>query len=325
MAAAARITILAVSAAVGLLAEARYIGTANSAGSFWVDGAGVSNHATVFESSTIETEGTPARLQIANGVRIVIDMRSRARVWQDHLVLEKGRAQLDSGRDYRIEARTMRVSLAKPGARAIVTAGMSGEVEVTALGGAVLVANAEGVAVANVAAGHAVGLRVGQTSTDSALTGCVVAAGGVYTLRDEVSDVTVELRGPQVAKQVGQRVQATGAIVPAQRALAPADQVMQAKAIRPLGTACGAVMAKVAAASGSRARNAQEPPGTSPADGGDAGSAGTGGTAGTAGGASAGAGISTAVIAGVAIAAVAAAVAGVVVAEHHAAPLSAGR
>lgn len=327
----------------GLFAEPHYIGTARCAGTFWVDSAGVSNHATVFVNSTIETEGAPARLQLAGEVRIMVDARTRARVYQDHLVLEKGRVQLDSGKDYRIEARTIRVSLAKPGARAIVTVGASGEVEVAALGAIVHVANAEGVAVANVAAGHAVDLRLSQTSEASVLTGCVVKEGGTYTLRDEASAVTVELRGHDVANQVGQRVQVTGAIVPAQRALAPADQVMQTRDVRVLGTVCGEAMAAALPETGSRARSAPQPDNggtsttTTSADGGGTGgtgaTAGAGGTAGatgatgTVGAVAAGAGISTAVIAGVAVAAAGAGTAAAVVAtqSHKAAPISPGR
>jgi len=339
-----RIVILAAAVtATGLFAEPRYIGTASCNGTCWVDSAGVSNHATIFENSTIETEGAPARLQITGEVRIILDARTRARVYRDHLTLEKGRVQLDSGKDYRIEVRTIRVLLGKPGARAVVTAGVSGEVEVAALGAVVHVANAEGVDVANVAAGHAVDLRLGQTSEVSVLTGCVVKEGGSYTLRDEVSAVTVELRGQEVASQVGQIVQVTGAIVPAQRALAPADQVMQARDVRALGTACGEAMATAVPATGSRARSAPQPDsagtGTATANAGGGGTgatattAGAGGTAGTAGAAAtagavaAGAGISTAVIAGIAVAAAGAGTAAGIVAtqSHPAAAISAGR
>jgi hypothetical protein len=323
----------------GCVGEPRYIGTASCAGTFWVDSAGVSNHATIFENSTVETEGAPARLQIASEVRIVIDTRSRVRVYQDHLVLEKGRVELDSGKDYRIEARTIHVLPSKPGARAIVTARASGEVEVAALGAMVRVANAEGVAVANVAAGHAVDLRLGQTSEASVLTGCVVEDRGAYTLRDEVSRVNVELRGQAVANQVGQRVQVTGAMVPAQRALAPADQVIRARTVRVLGTGCGESMAAAVPATGARARTAPQPDnegtgattanaGGGGSGGGTAATAGDGGTASatgagaTIGAVATGAGISTAVIAGVVVAAAAGGTAAAVVAtQSHKAPL----
>lgn len=337
-----RTGIMTMVAIVVCTAQPRYIGTASCAESFWVDSAGVSNHATLFENSTVETEGAPAKLQIGGGVRMLLDAHSRAQVDAKRLVIERGRAQLDSGKDYRIEARSIRVSPGKS-ARAIVSVDAAGVVEVAALGGMVHVENAEGVAVANVAAGRAVELRLGQTSEAAMLTGCIVKTGAVYTLRDEASAVTVELRGADIANDVGRRVQVTGAIAASQHALAVADQVVQAKAIQVLGTGCGTAV-ESAAVTGSRARTAPQPDSaaatsTGDADGGSSASSasagGTGGTvstaatagaAGTAGAASAGIGISTAVIAGVAVAAAAGGTAAAIVAtQAHKAPISPGR
>jgi hypothetical protein len=342
-----RTVIIVLMAAMACGAEARYIGTASCVGNFWVDSAGVSDHATIFENSIVETEGAAAKLQIAGGVRIMLDAHSRAQVGVDRLVLEKGRAQMDSGKDYRIEARGIWVSLGKPQSRAIVSVGAPGVVEVAALSAMVHVANAEGVAVANIAAGRAVELRLGETSEAAALTGCVVEAGGGYTLRDEASAVTVELRGTEVANQVGKRVHVTGEIAPAQRALAPAEAVVRAKAIQVLGSSCGEA-ADTGAMTESRARTAPQPDSAAagpsgdageaaatgdPSAGSTAGSAGTAGTAGTAGAAggavgavSAGIGVSTAVIAGVAVAAAAAGTTAAVVAtQSHKSAISPGR
>ena len=226
-------------AAVGrsLQADQRYIGTANADGSFWVDSAGVPTHATVFDGSTVEAAETPVKLQIPPDVRILLDIGSRAQVWGDRLTLEKGRVQLDSGKDYRIEARTMRVTLAALGARALVADSGSGTVEVAALGGPIRVANADGVVVANVAAGRSVDLRLGQAKDAALLTGCVAHVGAQYLLRDEVSGVTVELRGAEVAKQVGQRVEVTGSAEPLVRT-ARGVQVIRAKAMKLLGGEC---------------------------------------------------------------------------------------
>jgi len=287
----------------------------------------------------VETESAPAKLQIGGDVRLLLDAHSRARVDVTRLVLERGRAQLDSGKDYRIEARSIRVSLGKS-ARAIVSIDAAGVVEVAALSGMVHVENAEGVAVANVAAGRAVELRLGQTSDAAMLTGCIVKNSTAYTLRDEASAVTVELRGADVANDVGRRVQVSGAIVPSQHALAVADQVVQAKAIQVLGAGCGAV--ESAAVTGSRARSATQPDSASAAssaDTADPGSASAGagggasGTASTAvtaastvGVAAGGIGVSTAVIAGVAVAAAAGGTAAAIVAtQSHKAPISPGR
>ena len=42
---------------------------------------------------------------------VVLDANSRAQVYADQLLLERGRGQLDSGSNYRLEARTLRVML----------------------------------------------------------------------------------------------------------------------------------------------------------------------------------------------------------------------
>ena len=296
-----RIMILLVAIAGGLSAEGRQIGTASADGSFWADSTGVSTHATVFDGSTIEADETPVKLQIPPDVRILLDVRSRAQVWGDRLVLEKGRAQLNAGKDYRIEARTMRVTLAAPRARALVAMGSAGAVEVAALGAAIRVTNADGVLVANVTAGRSVELKLGQAKGATVLTGCVTKAGGLYLLRDEVSGITVELRGAEVASQVGQRVEVTGSVVPLVRTAAD-GQIVRAKAMKSLGGACEA--AEGVAATGSRARVA---PNVSSV-------------------ASTAAGAHTAVIAGVAVAAGAGAAAGTVVAlKHNKPPISRGR
>jgi len=334
-----RTVILSMVAIVVCAAQPRYIGTASCPASFWVDSTGVSNHATLFENSIVETEGEPAKLLIEGGVRVLLDARSRAQVDGKHLVLERGRAQLDSGKDYQIEARTIHVSLSKTPARAIVSVKESGEVEVAALGGMVQVANAEGVAVANVAPGRMVSLQLGPASEAVMLTGLIVKAGERYTLRDEASAVTVELRGTDVAGNTGRRVHVNGSIVPSERGSAKENQVVVAKTIQVLNTA-----AEPAAVTGSRARSAAAPDtaaagatagsaDTGSADGAGGGSAGSGSTAGAAGtastaggaGASTGIGVSTAVIAGVAVAAAAGTAAAVVASQSHKAPISPGR
>src|SRR5690242_16882419 len=233
------IIILLVAVGGSLQADERYIGTANADGRFWVDSAGVSTHATVFDGSAVEAAEIPVKLQIPPDVRILLDAGSRAQIWGDRLTLERGRVQLDRGKDYRIEARTMRVTLGAPGARAIVATGGSGTIEVAALGGPIRVSNADGVLVANVAAGRSVDLRLGQAKDAAVLTGCVAQAGGLYLLRDEVSGITAELRGAEVAKQVGQRVEVTGSAEPSARS-APGGQVIRAKAMKLLGGECQA-------------------------------------------------------------------------------------
>jgi hypothetical protein len=56
-----------------MTAAPRYIGTVTADGRLWVDSAGVSNHATIFEGSVIETEEVPAKLRLTSGTSVWLD------------------------------------------------------------------------------------------------------------------------------------------------------------------------------------------------------------------------------------------------------------
>jgi len=158
-----------------LAAELPYIGVVNAEGSFWADSAGVSNHATLFNGSTIQTEAVPASVQLKGGARLVLDAQSSARIYADHTLLEKGRAQLDAGETYDIEARSLRVFLAAPGSRVIVTV-RGAMIDVGALSGQIRVTNGGGVLVAMVDPGKQFELR------PQAAPGAAVIAGVAVTV-----------------------------------------------------------------------------------------------------------------------------------------------
>jgi len=310
------IVILIVFLTAGVLPAApRYIGVVTADGSFWVDNTGVSNHATVFEGSTIETQEASAKLQMAGGARILLDARSRAQVYPDHLVLEKGRSQLDSAAGYRIEARSLRISPVSLESRAIV-AMRDAVVEVGALAGDVQVKNAQQIAVAQLSPAQSVELRPDQGASASVLTGCVSKMGKTYVLKDEVSGVTMELRGPELSRNMGKRIQITGQTA-ASRDATIADEVLQASEIKVLGTGCGTTLTALSkvAAKGSRERAAPL-----------AGSGGAAASASTGTMVSAGSSVPTALIAGVAVAAGTGSVTGVVAARKKPKPpISPGR
>jgi hypothetical protein len=247
-----QVGILALAAACAASAVPRYIGVISAEGGLWVDSAGVSDHATVFEGSIVETTDAPATVQIGNTVRVLLDANSRAQVYADHLLLERGRGQLDRGSNYRLEARTLRVMPGAAESRAVVAIKESGAVEVGSLHGDVRVTNADGVRVANVEPGNSVALRLEQGRDAAILTGCVAKAGRAYLLRDEVSAVIVELRGAEMASQSGKHVQVTGQVVSSKGAVGPADFVVQAAKLKVLETGCATTAGP--AGSSSRAR-----------------------------------------------------------------------
>jgi len=292
-----------------LSAVPRYIGMVTADGRLWVDSAGVSNHATIFEGSVVETEQVPAKLQLAGGASVWLDVASRADVFQDHLLLQKGRAQLDGGAAFRIEAGTLRVALASPESRAMVSMRDAGGVEVGALNGEVQVRNGQDVMVARVDTGRPVELRP-DSSGGSLVTGCVSRLGKSLILQDEVSGVTVELRGKELNKYLGNRIQVTGAATES-GATAATQQVIEASALKVLGTGCTATLAAStgAAATGSRERAVPI----------------SSGTAGGASSASAGISAPASVLGGVGVAASSAGVAHVVAKKRHKPPISHGR
>jgi len=291
-----------------LSAAPLHIGMVTADGRLWVDSAGVSNHATIFEGSVVETEEVPAKLRLAGGAAVWLDVASRADVFQDHLLLQKGSAQLDGGLAFRIEAGTLRVALASPESRAMVSMRDSGAVQVGALNGEVQVRNAQDVMVAQVDPGRPVELRP-DSGGGSMVTGCVSRLGKSLVLQDEVSGVTVELRGKGLNNYLGKRIQVTGAAVgPGTTAAA---QVIQASALKVLGTGCAASLAAStgAAATGSRNR----PSAVSP------------GAASGASGASTGISVPAAVLGGVGVAAASAAAVHAITAKKPKPPISAGR
>ena len=289
-----------------LPAAPRYLGMISSDGSLWVDSAGVSSHATLFEGSIVQTEDTPARLQLAGGVRVLMDRASRAQVFQDRLLLEKGRTQLDVGSSFRIEARTLQVTPAAAGSRAVVTVRDSGAIEVGSLSGEVQVRNPSAVMVARVTPAHAVELRPGASSA-SLVTGCVSQLGKVFVLADDTSGVIIELRGEKLEATSGKRMQITGEAMHAPPT-APADQVIHVRELKVFATGCNAGIAAStgAAATGSRAR-------TAPGGGGAASGASTGISA------------AHAVLGGIAVASSTAAATQIVRTLVHKPPISPGR
>jgi hypothetical protein len=170
----------------------------------------------------------------------------------DHLLLERGRGQLDSGSNYRVEAQTLRVMSGSAQSRAVVAINGSGAVEVGSLRGDLRVANADGVRVANVGAGNSIELRLEQGRDTAILTGCVARVGRAYLMRDEVSAVLVELRGAEMASQSGKHVQVTGQVVSSKGAVHAEDFAVRAAKLKVLETGCATTTGP--AGSSSRAR-----------------------------------------------------------------------
>jgi hypothetical protein len=236
------------------------IGIVTASGHFSVEGSQVWGNATLFDGATVETSAASSELALRNGVKVQLGAGSRARIWQNRLVLEKGIAQL-----------------AAPGS-----------FEVRVLNNANLIRAPYKGSVAMQAA-------QGQTVH----TGCIVYKDGRFLLQDQSTQEVIELSGPDLASNVGNRVDARGAASSARPSVIPATSVMSIASIAP--QAQGGCLSVAAAL------NARTDVPAEASKAGDPAKAAAGGAAGAAAGAAAGgaaagataAGLSTGAIVGI--------------------------
>ncbi len=226
------------------------IGTVVAKGAFRLDNATVTGNATLFEGATIETKTAGSRMELASGARILLGTDSKARFYGDHMILEKGEGRLEKAEGFRFEARglTIQPETGNASARVAVTGGA--RVELAALTGSFRVLNSRGLLVANVASGHALELEPQGPDTASKLTGTLRQVGGHYLLTDETTNVTVELAGAGLSKEVGSRIEITGQMDPTATPVTDASQFIRVSALKHLGKGTAADSAAAAGKGG---------------------------------------------------------------------------
>jgi hypothetical protein len=223
-----------------LMAAPPSIGVIRSDGDFRVDGSMVTGNATLFEGSTIQTAAAQSKIQLSSGAEIVLAPGSRAQVYQDRTVLQQGSQSIKNSQKHLIEAGTLRISPADTHTVADIVSQDSNHVSISAREGLVDVRNGAGVLVATVHPGLALAFttQAGGASTATKMRGCLVKKGDRYLLTDTTATVTVELQGPDVAKNVGHQVEITGSMIPGITPAAPATQVVQVVTVDSVGIAC---------------------------------------------------------------------------------------
>jgi hypothetical protein len=230
-------TLATVNVGMGGLASGAVpvIGTVVAKGTFRLDNATVTGNATLFEGATIETKSAASRMELATGARVSLGTDSRARFYGDRMILEKGEGRLEKAESFRFEARGLIIQpeTGNASARVVLTGGA--RVELAALSGSFRVLNARGLLVANVASGHALELEPQAADTATKLTGTLRNVGGHFLLTDETSNVTVELAGPGLAKEVGNRVEIMGQMDPSATPVTDASQFIQVTQLKHLG------------------------------------------------------------------------------------------
>jgi hypothetical protein len=149
---------------------------------------------------------------LSNGSDIRLAAESKVRFFQGRAVIEKGSIQLQASAGYRVEARTLQISANAENTVAGVGLRGAGGVSASAQSGQLLIANAQGVLIADVTAGKGVSLTPEPPSAAglTKLTGCLVSRKGSMLLNDQASNVTVQVHGGGVESEVGNRIEITG-------------------------------------------------------------------------------------------------------------------
>ncbi|MEQ1946436.1 MAG: hypothetical protein ABL995_04570 [Bryobacteraceae bacterium] len=210
------------------------IGTVLAKGSFRLDNATISGNATLFDGGTLETAAASSSVELSTGTRMTLGSASRAKIFGDHLVLERGEGRTNKSTGFHIEARGLRVipETGNSTARVLVTPG--NQVQVASLSGSLRVLNARGVLVANLPQGVALAFEPQTASNASRVIGRLENRGGHYILTDETTNVTLEIFGTDLQKDVGYRVEAIGGTDPAATPISDASQVLRATSVKRL-------------------------------------------------------------------------------------------
>jgi len=228
------------------LAAPAALGVATARGGFLINGSPVEGNATLFDGARIETRKASSSIRLGSGATAGLAGESRALVYQERLVLERGQGELASASGYRMEALGLRIEPSAPGASARVTL-RGDKVVVAALGGAVRVRSGAGFLVGNVTPSRTLlfSPQAAGAATASTMRGCVTEEDGKYYLTDTTSGVKVQVSGPGIDQEAGNDVEITGTAI-------GADQV-QVNSINRLGSGCKSSAAPAAAAAGAAA------------------------------------------------------------------------
>jgi hypothetical protein len=215
------------------------IGVAVAKGSFQLEDSTIWNNATIFDGSTVGSDTVPLRLRLNNGTKMRMAAASRATLYGNHAVLAKGTAQFEGFANFPVEANNLRISALSPNSMVQVQRTGPNTLMVSAGKGPVLVATAAGLPVANLPAGSSVSFD-GQADANgpSKRSGCLTKRDGAYVLTGGVSNLTIELRGTDLEKHVGQSIEVSGDILAAASPVKDATQVLNVTNLKVLSAAC---------------------------------------------------------------------------------------
>jgi len=202
-----------------------------ASGHFTLDRSEVWGNATLFDGGKIETGAASSEAALRNGVRIQIAAASSATVGESRLTLTKGAGQVSATEAYQLTAGGLAIRSATGTSRVRVAWLAGGAVEVTTLSGAARVANRTGLVLASIPAGRRMDFAMQAATGVVTRTGCLLSKDGRFLLQDQNTQEVLEIRGNDLAAQLGNRVTITGAASALRPALAIATGIVNATTV----------------------------------------------------------------------------------------------
>jgi len=159
---------------------------------------------------------------------------SSARIWSSHLNLEAGSGQVTAPGKFEIGAGEVNVTTG--GARLLIALAEPKLLQIAALSGTARVMDARGQLLGSIAAGS--NRSFGNFALMQALTraGCLVYKDGSFLLQVDDSPEVLQLQGPDLAANVGNRVELTGTRATTPATVAPASSVLVVSSVAPRST-----------------------------------------------------------------------------------------
>jgi len=209
-----------------LIGATSSIGVIKSSGEFRVDGLAVRGNGTLFEGDLVETTAARSVVHLA-GAQLTLLPDSRAKVYQDHTILEKGSELISKSLGHTVEVASLRVAPADKNSVLQLDVTGPSSVSITTTSGEADVRNAQGLLVARVMPGMPLAFNAQAASPSTVdLIGVVEVRDGNYFLTDKCANITVQLQGTDLAQYVGKRVEVNGTVNTAATAATGASEVV---------------------------------------------------------------------------------------------------
>ncbi len=193
------------------------IGSLTGRGETRIDNQQVQGSGTVFDGSVVETGksiSSAADLRIANNVAITLLRDSRGTLYRDHLMLQRGTAQLGLTDSFRIQANGMVVVPAEAHSSGIVSIDPANSVTVEAKNGTLEIRNSSGASLALVRAGHPLTFSAltDKSPAEFSATGTISSENGHYYLNSTETGLKYEVKGDNLQSLAGTSVVASGVL-----------------------------------------------------------------------------------------------------------------